>query len=74
MADPIDVHSGASAEEIAFKLLYAVSWSENIDLEGWAKTNRKWILDTYAECLMAVKEPAARLIQASAEAKKPPSA
>jgi hypothetical protein len=74
MADPIDVHSGATAEEIAFKLLYSVSWSENIDLEGWAKTNRKWILDTYAECLMAVKDPAGRLAQASVEAKKAPSA
>lgn len=60
MADLVDIKGGPSPEEIAYKLLYLVSWGENIDLEGWAKADRKWILDTYAECLLTVKNPAAR--------------
>ena len=61
MVDSIDISGGPSPEEVAFKLLYAVAWGENIDLDGWAKADRKWILDTYAECLLAVKNPAARM-------------
>jgi hypothetical protein len=72
MAETVEIRGGTSAEEIAFKLLYAVAWSENIDLEGWAKTDRKWILDSYAECLQTVKDPAARLAQAAA--RKPATA
>jgi hypothetical protein len=60
------MQSGASPEEIAHKLLYAVAWGENIDLDGWAKADRKWILDTYAECLLTVKDPATRLAQKAA--------
>lgn len=65
LADSVEIHGNPSREEIAFKLLYAVAWGENIDLEGWAKADRKWILDTYAECLLAVKEPEARMAAAS---------
>jgi hypothetical protein len=72
MADSIDVPGGHSPEDIAFKLLYAISWSENIDLEGWGKTDRKWILDTYAECLLAVKNPAERMAQAPVRASAAP--
>jgi hypothetical protein len=59
--------SGQTPEEIALKLLYVVSWGENIDLEAWGKADRKWILDTYAECLLAVRDPAARLARATQE-------
>ena len=64
MADSVEIHGSPSREEIASKLLYAVAWGENIDLDGWAKADRKWILDTYAECLLAVKEPEARMAAA----------
>jgi hypothetical protein len=67
MADSIDIHGGQSPEEIAYKLLYLVSWGENIDLEGWAKADRKWILDTYAECLLTVKNPGARKTPSAGE-------
>jgi hypothetical protein len=61
MADSMEFHGSPSPEEIAYKLLYAVAWGENIDLDGWAKADRKWILDTYAECLLTVKDPVARM-------------
>jgi hypothetical protein len=73
MADSVGIQGGQSPEEVAFKLLYVVSWSENIDLEGWGKTDRKWILDTYAECLLAVKDPATHMTRAAAQTPKPPS-
>ena len=41
MADSIDVRGGPPQEDVAYKLLYLVAWAENIDLEGWGKTNRK---------------------------------
>ena len=66
MADATDTRGGP--EEVAFKLLYAVAWAENVDLEGWAKTDRKWILDTYAECLLTVQNPAQRATSPPAEA------
>ena len=61
MADPLASSGSPSPEEVAYKLLYVVAWGENINLDDWAKADRKWILDTYAECLMAVRNPAARL-------------
>src|SRR6185312_12210816 len=45
-----------SPEDVALKLLYVISWGENIDLEAWGKADRKWILDTYAECLQTVRD------------------
>jgi len=71
MADSVEIHGGPSPEDVAHKLLYAVAWSENIDLDGWAKTDRKWILDTYAECLLTVKDPAARMAAKAASPPKP---
>ena len=61
MAESINIHGATIPEDVAYKLLYAVAWAENIDLEGWAKTDRNWILNTYAECLLAVQNPAQRL-------------
>jgi hypothetical protein len=42
-------------------LLYLVAWGENKDLDGWGKADRKWILDTYAECLLTIRNPQARM-------------
>ena len=47
-------------EEVAYKLMYLVAWGENRDLDAWGKADRKWILDTYAECLKTVRDPTAR--------------
>lgn len=60
MADPVESHGSPSPEEVAYKLMYVVAWSENIDLDAWGKADRKWILDTYAECLLTVRNPASR--------------
>ena len=68
LADSVEIHGSPSREEIAHKLLYLVAWGENIDLEGWAKADRDWILNTYAECLLAVKDPEGRLAAAKAKA------
>jgi hypothetical protein len=68
MADSINIHGATTPEDVAYKLLYAVAWAENIDLEGWAKTDRNWILNTYAECLLAVQNPALRMTSPPAEA------
>lgn len=60
MADAADSHGSPSPEEVAYKLLYLVAWSENKDLDAWGKADRKWILDTYAECLLTVRDPNVR--------------
>ena len=69
MAESINVQGATIPEDVAYKLLYAVAWAENIDLEGWAKTDRNWILNTYAECLLAVQNPAQRMTSPPANAK-----
>ena len=61
MADSVDSRGGPSPEEVAYKLMYVVAWGEDKDLDGWGKADRKWILDTYAECLLTVRNPAARI-------------
>ena len=68
MAESINLQGATIPEDVAYKLLYAVAWAENIDLEGWAKTDRNWILNTYAECLLAVQNPAQRMTSAPASA------
>jgi hypothetical protein len=68
MADSINIYGGTIVEDVAYKLLYAVAWAENIDLEGWGKTDRKWILNTYAECLLSVQNPAQRMTSPPASA------
>ena len=69
MAESINIHGAKIPEDVAYKLLYAVAWAENIDLEGWAKTDRNWILNTYAECLLAVQNPAQRMASAPSNAR-----
>jgi hypothetical protein len=55
MADQTDVHIGEnSPEEVAYKLLSIVRRMET------GTATKKQLLDTYAECLMAVRRPEAR--------------
>jgi hypothetical protein len=60
MADAPVVHIGEnSPEEVAYKLLREVARAEGMNTvytTGNNKPTRKWILDTYAECLTAVKD------------------
>lgn len=56
MADGVTINGGKSQAEVAYTLLIAVA-----DIEGkWSgncfqNTDRKWLLDTYLECLRATK-------------------
>ena len=60
MADVAPVaHIGEnSPEQVAYKLMQAVAEAESkllkSSLAGEANVDRKWILDTYAECLDTV--------------------
>ncbi len=67
MADSASVvHIGEnSPEEVAYKLLTHVAAAEGHYLlkgpaKGTSTPDRKWLLDTYAECLMAVINPEGR--------------
>lgn len=63
MADSATTIEHNTAEEVAFKLLREVANSEGkkmIYLSGSAVADRKWILDTYAECLLTVARPGTR--------------
>lgn len=65
MADAPVVHIGEnSPEQVAFRLLERVASVEGIYLHGSKDgkvADRKWILDTYAECIYAVRTPESRL-------------
>ena len=62
MADTV-VHMGEnSPEQVAYRLLGHVMNSERMSFnqnpsEGYKNANRKYILDTYAECLKTVRQP-----------------
>lgn len=50
---------------VAYALLRDVAYAEQKEIVGLATTSsqrpdRKWILDTYAECLRAVRAPSER--------------
>ncbi len=51
----------SSAQCVALQLLHLVAASEGKDLSAHCGATRKWILDTYAECLKAVWDPENRL-------------
>ena len=57
---------GESPEGIAFKLLQTIASNEKKTLVpspgtgGSATADKKWLLDTYAECLLTVKNPSGR--------------
>ena len=58
MADAPVVHIGEnSPEEVALKLTQIIASVEKRSLAGHVANtaDRKWLLDTYAECLLAVK-------------------
>jgi hypothetical protein len=58
MADtPVTYVNQSSAEYIAYKLLEIIASNENkvLYLNNSATADRKWLLDTYAECLTAVR-------------------
>jgi hypothetical protein len=56
MADKPDVHIGENTPEyVAYRLM------EKVLLVEGGRSTRESILNTYAECLIAVKNPAARL-------------
>lgn len=63
MADPAPVvHIGEnSPEQVAYKLMGHIADVERKSIHqsqptgGWTAADRKWILDTYAECLQAAK-------------------
>ena len=64
MADAPIVHmSENSPEQVAFKLLREVASVESKKAFGatqGAEIGRKWLLDTYAECLLSVRNPGSR--------------
>lgn len=61
MADTTVVHIGEnSPENIAYKLLQDIARMEGMSLhqspsQGYQTATRQWLLDTYTECLEAVK-------------------
>jgi hypothetical protein len=59
MADTV-VHIGEnSPEHVAYELFRHIALVEGKPLVSGGP-DRKWILDTYAECLLAVRNPGAR--------------
>ena len=61
MADQAAVHTGENSPEyIAFRLFKEVASTEAQALRSTQGYNRKYILDTYAECLNTVQNPTGR--------------
>lgn len=65
MADTPVLHIGEnSPEHVAYRLFHHIAQVEGKILsQGNSAPDRKWILDTYAECLRAVKTPTSRVPQ-----------
>jgi hypothetical protein len=63
MSEQPNEHAGnETPESVAFRLMMLVADLESRTLHGnpakdRSNADRKWILDTYAECLQAVKTP-----------------
>jgi hypothetical protein len=64
MSDSKVVNAGENTpEEVAYKLFNEIAYVENIRVRNYGgkeTPSRKWILDTYAECLRAVRTPGSR--------------
>ena len=61
MTDQTIVRIGEnSPEQVAFKLMEIIAIAEGKAIKTPSKTDRKWLLDTYAECLRTVREPQGR--------------
>ena len=60
-----DTVESGSPEAVAFRLFEIIAASEGKALShsmaGNANAERKWVLDTYAECLRAVTNPVSRI-------------
>lgn len=58
MADQIVQTSGHSKEQVAYMLLERIAHSEGKALSEYPpKADKKWILETFAECLATVHNP-----------------
>lgn len=56
---------GLTAEAVALELMKTIATLEKKELVivgGKEMADRKWIIDTYAECLDAIKNPALRVL------------
>jgi hypothetical protein len=61
MIDQPSVHVAENSPEfVAFRLLERIAMVENRGFNAGG-ADRNWILDTYAECLMVVQNPSARV-------------
>lgn len=66
MADEAVVHADENPpEQVAYMLMCDVMGAENRvaalnPREGYQAADRKYLLDTYAECLLAVRNPETR--------------
>ena len=62
MADVRQLVTGDTPEAVAYALLCGIAEAEGKRVDGAfvIKAERKWLLDTYAECLEAVKLPSNR--------------
>jgi hypothetical protein len=61
MLDQPSVHVGENTPEyVAFRLLERIAMVENRGFNAGG-ADRDWILDTYAECLLAVQNPSERI-------------
>ncbi|HUB16723.1 MAG TPA: hypothetical protein VMB34_32615 [Acetobacteraceae bacterium] len=64
MADETVLHIGEnSPEHVAYRLMREIAEVERIAIHAgeldpkWTRAGRAWILNTYQECLYAVKNP-----------------
>jgi hypothetical protein len=55
---PVVSIGGKSPEHVAWDLFETIASAEEMPTSG--RRDRKWILDTYAECLRTVREPSKR--------------
>ena len=56
MADSVTIHGGKSPAEVAYTLLIAVAdVEEKWTGHSFTGADRKWLLDTYAECHRAAR-------------------
>jgi hypothetical protein len=64
MSEGVPSNGRGSAEEVAYRLFMEIAHVEGMSTRerpSGGYTDRRWILDTYAECLMAVTLPSKRL-------------
>ena len=66
MAETVLKLGEGTPEEVAFKLFQTIAMSEGKKVYGTGglkPADKEWVLKTYAECLMTVKNPSAKLAQ-----------